>query len=85
MMITEKEAQELLKEGKIKQLNSLYYYPNIENHTDVKTVMRLNGLEFAFSEWWEFYHDISLLIKEKTGENKIVPLITYETCVSCGL
>ena len=50
MMITEKEAQELLIEGKIKQLNSLYYYPNIENNTDVKTVMRLNGLEFAFSE-----------------------------------
>ena len=84
-MITNRGALEFLKDGRIKQYSDLFYYSDVEDCDSIETITKLNDITYAFSEWMEFYYDIKQIIKEGTGENKIVPLITYEMCVSCGL
>lgn len=92
--ITLKQAEEMVKQGKLKQteLNNIYdvsyvvYYQENPESLDSQAICAANNMgKFVFSEWMEFYRCRVDALREQCNITGVIPIITKEECIACGL
>ena len=91
--ITEKEAEQLVSEGKLKKVQiknycnepyTVYYEENPDN-CDYKKICDVNKMGCVLSEWMEFYYSRIDNLRNQANVTNAIPIITKEECFSCGL
>jgi hypothetical protein len=82
-MITKTQAQELLVENKIQSYDGIFYYDN--QNVDTLNVLEKNGLDVAFSEWWDVFFARQWKLEKALGKVNTIPIITEEECLSMSL
>ncbi len=92
--ITEKEAEQLVSEGKLKKVQiknyrkepyTVYYAENPEGY-DYKKICDVNNMGgFVLGEWMEFYRCRVDNLATQCNIVNAIPVITKEECINYGL
>jgi hypothetical protein len=92
--VSEEEAEKMFQEEKLKRafLHNIYkepyvvYYVEDSDIHNMKKICEINNMgDFAFSEWMSFYRDRIDNLRKQCNITGVIPIITKEECVACGL
>jgi hypothetical protein len=83
-MIRERQAEASFHFGTYKKHKHVYYI-ECDKHPTIDEILNANELKLGLSEWWDFLRDRQQFLIDELKVKHVIPIITYEECVSCGL